>query len=92
MTQNTIESVDKLPHKCWIFWGEFVECVEIYEFATNVELEAFRYGVNEGEGWQGYFSAETVDEAREAIDELKTNDKYCLTDKDLTDVGLGELT
>jgi hypothetical protein len=45
------------PHKITILWGQDHEDGDepkTYEFATEGELDAFRLGIDEMDGWLGY--------------------------------------
>jgi hypothetical protein len=48
-------AADPKPFKVWVLWGKsFHDAPKEYAFATQAELDAFLYGVEEMDGWVGY--------------------------------------
>jgi hypothetical protein len=50
--------------EAWIVWGSSPDPgtrPERYAFDTQAELDAFRYGISEAEGWLGYDEADSYE-------------------------------
>jgi hypothetical protein len=59
--EQSLATPSEKPFKVFISFGQQHQLLQDYSFATDAELQAFIYGVSEGEGWMEYWIVQEKD-------------------------------